>query len=473
MMVAAYSPLAFARPLIASSPPDVIDQKYLDSLLDDRQFIASLRGAMRPNNLSMGAPDAYNAIINAAEANVGSLNAEERAQIIQSAWRIPAAGYRSQATSAATALVQSIERLSNNQGYTGPDAAVVVATTPTAAGYPMPITRGEILDNENFSNLVDKVFMAAGGKSSLPASLQGRGLPITGLPGSSFVLAGPRGAALSDNMSKWSEAERVEYLNKVAEFGRDGTLSAQEEGQLALLARNNLSGGDSEPIAVTSTSASFFGKSGAISKDDLMENGTFEKLLNSTALWGTGRSSTEVTALKNAIATADYDSLGYEERVALVQAFNAANSDHSVNAQELTALTKMLQDFQSGGSGVAARQGTTLSNGLLVRDSDVKGSEHFMSVVNAVLDRSGVTTATVGFNGTTTYGATPFTENQSTLPLLRGLDVSRLTPAQRVEILEMISHAGSDRRVTFDEANAISARVNELSGPASSRYPMA
>jgi hypothetical protein len=454
---------AFARTSVASPPPDVNDPKYLDYLADDRQFLATLTGAMAPNHLRTGAPDAYSSIINAATANVGNLSPEERAQIIQSARIIPAAGYRSDPADAAAAIVKNIERNSNNQGYTGPDAATVVTTTPTAAGGTNQVTRGQILDDENFGNLVNSVFTAAGGKSSMPANLLGRGLMDGSMPASTFAPAGPRGVLGAGDMTKWSEAERVEYLNKVAAAGSDGVMSTQECAELGQMAGNNMRNGDDEPTAVTSTSMSFFNKAGPISKDDLMENGTFEKHLNSIALLGAEANGVEAKALHHAIATADYGALGYDERVALVQAFNAATADNNVTAQEITAITQMFEGFQktSDSAGPDAG-GTTLSNGLVVSNDDVAKPANFMSMVNTVLDRSGVTTTSTHLNGTTYYGVTPFTNNQTTVPMLRSLDVSGLTSQQRLEVLEMISQAASDGDVTRDEAGAISARVRSF-----------
>jgi hypothetical protein len=449
--------------------PEPSDPKYLEHLADDRQFLAALSGSMAPNNIAGGSAEAYNAIMDAAGANVGNLSPEERAQIIQSARMIPAAGYRSDPTKPAEAIVKNIERMSNNQGYTGPDAGVVVTTTPTAGGYLMPITRGEILDNENFGNLVDSVFTAAGGKSSLPANLLGRGLTFTGMPGSAFAPVGPQGWQQSGDMTKWSESERIEYLNKVAEFGKDGTMSPQESGELAQMAGNFSRNGNNEPVAVTSTSHSFSGKSGAISNDDLMENSTFEKQLKSIALWGADGNGAEAKALKDAIATADYDALGYGERVALVQAFNAATGDNNVTAQEITAITKMLEEFQkSTDSSSTASSGTTLSNGVVISDSDVAGDDNFMSMVNTVLDRSGVEVPKTDPYG---YGGS-FSNNRYTVPMLRGLEVSKLTPEQRIEVLEMISQAGSDQEISQDEARDILKRVNQMSGRGSYAFFM-
>jgi hypothetical protein len=461
--VPAMNVLAYASTLIASPPPDVNDSKYLDYLADDKQFMAALTGSMAPNHLRTGAPDAYSSIINAAEANVGNLSVEERAQIIQSARMIPAAGYRSDPADAAAAIVKNMERMSNNQGYTGPDAGVVVATTPAVGGDPKQITRGEILDNENFGNLVNSVFTAAGGKSSMPANLQGRGLMDGSMPGSAFAPAGPRGVLGAGDMKTWSEAERVEYLNKVAAAGRDGVMSSQECAELGQMAGNNMRNGDNEPTAVTSTSTSFVNKAGPISKDDLLENGTFEKHLNSIALLGAEANGAEAKALHHAIATADYGALGYDERVALVQAFNAATADNNVTAQEITAMTQMVQGFQktSNAAGPAAG-GTTLSNGLVVSNNDVAKPGNFMSMVNTVLDRSGVTTTSTHLNGTTYHGVTPFTNNQTTVPMLRSLDVAGLMPQERLEVLEMISQAASNGDVSYDEARAISERVRSF-----------
>jgi hypothetical protein len=437
--------------------PQPSDPKYLEYLADDRQFLNALSASMGPNGLPGQASSAYLSIMESAAENVGNLTPEERAQIIQSARMIRPAGYHSDPSKAAEGVVRTIERMSNNQGYSGPDAGTVVAATPTAGGGTKPITRGDLLDNENFGNLVNSVFTAAGGASYANASIATLGW---GMPGGLFT--GEPNPLFGVDLTKWSEAERIQFLTKVAEFGRDGTMmSGQEQGELRQMAMSFSQSGDNEPAAVTVNNG--FGKPTTISKDDLMENGTFEKQLNSIMLIGAPQDSTEIKALKDAIATANYDELGYDERVALIQAFNAANSDNKVTSEEIAGITQMLEDFQkSSGSGAAPSTGRTLSNGLFVSKDDVAGDNNFMSMVNAVLDRSGVTTPKSDrYN---LYGLPSFSINQSALPMLRGLDVSKLTADQRIEVLEMISQAGSDREVTRDEANAISKRVNELSG---------
>jgi hypothetical protein len=455
--------------ITAWAVPDPSDPKYLDYLADDRQFLAALSASMAPNNIARGSPEAYNAILDAAGANVGNLSLEERAQIIESARRIPAAGYRSDPTKPAEQIVKSIGVMSNNQGYTGPDAGVVVGTTPTASGYPKPITRSELLDNENFGNLVNQVFAAAAGKPAVPDSMMtGTRMfqnTLLGVP-QNFFSSDNNGWSRGVDITKLSESERMTYLNKVAEFGKDGSISGEESAALLVLATELSRGGANEPIAVTSTGYSFSRNSGAISNDDLMENSTFEKQLNSIVLWGADSISGEAKALKDAIATADYDSLGYEERVALIQAFNAATSDNNVTAKEIAGITQMLEEFQkSSNSSSPTSSGTTLSNGVIVSDSDVKSDDNFASMVNEVLDRSGVEVPKTDPHG---YGGS-FSNNRYTVPMLRGLEVSELTPEQRIEVLEMISQAGSDREVTRDEANAILTRVNEMSGRGS--YP--
>jgi hypothetical protein len=459
----------FARPLGATPIPDVKDTaNYLKYLADDRQFLHALAASMGPNRIAGSARDAYQSIIDTAAANVGNLTPEERAQIIAQARMIPASGYRSDPAKPAQQVVQNIETLANNQGYTGPDAGTVVATTPTASGGTKPISRGELLDNENFGNLVNSVFTAAGGTSYAPASpLIAGGMGLSGTPGDMFNGMGSRGPLWGIDMTKWSEGERIQFLNKVAEFGRDGTMmSWEEQGQLRQMAMNFQSNGDNEPAAVvlkgpTWTTANGFNTSGVISKDDLMENGTFEKTLNSISWFGGVREdSTEFKALKNAIATANYDELSYGERVALIEAFNSATSDNNVTASELSAITKMIEGFQTRtGSGSApasgATGGTTLSNGLVVSTGDVASPGNFMSMVNDVLDRSGV--AAEGSEPTLGYSA-------NVLRSLRGLDVSMLTAEQRIQVLEKIAQAGSDRTVTADEAREIVKEVNRMSG---------
>jgi hypothetical protein len=345
----------------------------------------------------------------------------------------------------------------------------VVATTPTASGGTKPITRGELLDNENFGNLVNSVFTAAGGTSYAPANpLIAGGMGLSGTPGGMFSGMGTRGPLWGIDMTKWSEGERIQFLNKVAEFGKDGTMmSWEEQGQLRQMAMNFQSNGDNEPAAVVSKSPTFtangLGNSGVISKDDLMENGTFEKTLNSIALFGVRADSTEFRALKDAIATANYDELSYGERVALIEAFNTATSDNNATASELSAITKMIQGFQTpSGNGSTpapdtAAGGTTLSNGVVVSRGDVASPGNFMTMVNEVLDRSGVSAApNVGMPS----------PNADALRTLRGLDVSQLTPQQRIQVLEMIAQAGTDRNVTAEETREIVKEVNRMSGRA-------
>lgn len=446
--------------------PDPKDPKYLDYLADDKQFLSALAASMGPNNIAGGAPQAYRSILDAAAANVGHLTPEERAQIIAQARMLPASGYRSDPAKAAEQIVKNIETLSNNQGYTGPDAGTVVATTPTASGGTRPITRGELLDNENFGNLVNSVFTAAGGTSYSPANpLIAGGMGLSGTPGGMFSGMGSRGPLWGIDMTKWSETERIQFLNKVAEFGQDGTmLSWEEQAQLRQMAMNFQSNGDNEPTAVTANNG--FGKPTALSKDDLMENGTFEKQLSSMIPWNVRQDSAEVKALKDAIATANYDALSYEERVALVNAFNAVNSDGKATEAEIEELTQMLRDFQKS-SGATPAGSTKLSNGLVVTKKDVASDDNFMSMVNAVLDRSGVNAGS-----TSTFGMPSFSNNQYTLPMLRGLDTSKLTPEQRIEVLEMIAQAASDREVTQEEARSIQKQVNEMSGYGPYAFPL-
>jgi hypothetical protein len=437
-------------------------QTYMAYLADDQQFLHALRNNLAtPGGMLTSDPKGYQAVMDAAAANVGNLTPEERAQVIAS--RTLSMGNRNPDVTADQS-VKTIERLANNQGYNGPDAGAVVTTTPAAGGGGYAVTRGEILDNENFDNLVDTVSQAAGGTSPKPGFGAMPGSIINGRSGLPAFLSGTVGSNPVD-MTKWSEAERIEFLHKVAQFASDGTLSRDELFALENMANGYSRLGDSEPTAVTANTG--FGNPTAISKDDLMENGTFEKLLNSMTSRGLFASldmednNPETKALRDAIATANYDELGYEERVALVQAFNAASGDHTISAQEADGIVKMLQAFQKpSGAGGAASTGTTLSNGLVVSPNDVETPGNFMSMVNSVLDRSGVEMPKTDPSGA---GYSSSSDNRYTVPMLRRLDVSELTAGQRTEILEMIAQAGSDREITGDEAKSIVARVNAWS----------
>jgi hypothetical protein len=396
-----------------------------------------------------------------ANTDLSTLSVEERAQIIES---LTPAGYSvnrnlgSTQPNAPKNVQALIAQLSNNQGYAGPDAAETAAIIPTALGGTV-VTKGQLYDDESFSALADQVFLAAGGQPKpamqLPPNVKGTvavfGRP-TGLP--SQLLDGLSGA----DMSKWSESERVSFLNKVAELGKDGTLSDADTSTLyGMISANNRTG-DSAPAAVTDAKGN-----SVMSKDDIMEDGTLRNYL-------AGRVDKQ-SELFRSITKADYSKLSYDERVGLVQMMQTASADFVMSDSEQADLKKLLaSDLATSESTSQNSSAATLSNGVSVSAAELSSPNHFASTVQRTLRGSGLlVTPTSRFGhaaGTTPPGSTtlPYYSTDYGLQRLIGLDTSKLTADQRLEVLQRIATAGADANVTPQESRDIVKYVDQLSG---------
>jgi hypothetical protein len=435
--------------------------EYNKFLADDKNFLTALTQRLNQGPNNGNNTQLRQQILDAAAANVANLTVEERAQILNSAPYGLANNGNSFSTNGTNPTLALINQLANNQGYSGPNANVVAATINLNNGSSMAVTNAQLLDDEGFVILV---YTAAGGTKPVGLLAPPFG---SGLPGSAFSPPQFNSPLWGANISNWSGAERVAYLQKVAEFAKDGVIDAKENAALRDMAMSFSRSADGAPVAVTLKP--IVGNPQPISADNLMENSTFENTLNSQAAQGFLRpDNAEMKALRDAIATADYNKLSYEERVALIEAFNTANADGRFSAYDAKEITTMIRQMQTNKPNAtasaapgAAGPGQTLSNGLFVSNSAVATSANFMSSVNAVLDRSGVPMPSS--NNVNAFGD-PMPPQPSGVRMLQGLNTSKLTAEQRMQVLEMIAKAGADRQITVDEAREIVKAVNQMSG---------
>jgi hypothetical protein len=459
---------------------DSSNPAHVALLKDDREFLRLVQDASVEGRNNPGKSAVLSMVAN---TDLSTLTPEERAQIIDVVAHRDMAQVRNMPwhykpldTAAVDAL---LKKLSNNQGYTGPGASEVAVALPSKNGGSLQVTKGQLYDNENFGALADQAFTAAGGQakelyplSHLPdrsryAILSGGVLNersnIGGLP-SVVINSKLQGA----QMEKWSEAERIEFLKTVSEFGKDGSLS-QDENQtlLKMVDVNNRSnnGAVEEPSAVMGAN----GKP-VISKDDITENGTLKNKLTemiSPANYLMPRhefvgvraidqdAMVKQKELVDLIYKADFRKLSYGERVALVKAIDAATADNRLTAAEVTEITAQLAGYLASSGGVGSQSGTTLSNGYFVKDSDVASDDQFGGAVQKTLIASGVKID--GNNSPGSFGTS------YPLELLR-MDVTKLTPEQRMDVLEMIASAGSDGKITAEEGRKILDDVARLNG---------
>jgi uncharacterized tellurite resistance protein B-like protein len=401
-----------------------------------------------------------------ANTDLSTLSVEERAEIIESL----TPGHRSvsghgplRAMTVSTPgqdFKSLVARLSNNQGYTGPGAAAVVATVPAAQGTTV-ITKGQLYDDEGFGALADQVFLAAGGKPlpglQRPPNLLGT--PgffdhASGLP--SQLLNGLGGA----DMSKWSERERIDFLTKVAELGRDGSLSNDDTARLHDMIGTNNRTGESAPAAVTDAKGNT-----VMSKDDIMEDSTLRNYL-------TGKVDKKST-LYATLSKADYSNLSYDERVGLVQMLSTATADFNLSDSEKAAVEKLLASSLATSESASTTAGsTTLSNGASISPDEIGSPDHFGSAVQRTLRASGLlvrpTSPFANGSATTAPNAgvntLPYYSTDYGIQRLIGIDTSKLTSEQRLEVLERIATAGADGNVTPQESRDIVKYVDQLSG---------
>jgi hypothetical protein len=250
-------------------------------------------------------------------------------------------------------------------------------------------------------------------------------------------------------------------LQKVAEFGTDGKLDYNEAETLRRMVFDFNRSGDSEPAAVTGAN----GKP-LISKDDIMENSTFQAALTNITQPGfggslnqnfgiaTGKPNAELQAL---ITSADYDKLSYGERVLLMQAADRARSDGTFSDSESADIIRMMKGFLATDEQPTNKMAVhTLGNGAEISIADVADPGNFAAAVQQALKGSSASVTT----GNNTNSLAPYNFNNIAIPQLMGLDVSELSVAQRLEVLEMIVSAAKDGQIDRDELISIHKEVN-------------
>jgi hypothetical protein len=459
---------------------DSSNPAHIALLADDREFLRLVQAASAESTNSPGKSAVLSLVAN---TDLSTLTPEERAELIDAIahremeqTRNAPWHYKRLDTAKVDTL---LKKLSNNQGYTGPGASELAVALPTKDGGVLRVTKGQLYDNENFGALADQAFRAAGGQSReiFPLSqlpLHSRNAILSGGVISTRSNVGGLPSVLINNlqlgakMEKWSEAERIEFLKTVSEFGKDGTLSPEENQTLMKMVNvNNHSSNRAveEPAAVIGSN----GKP-VISKDDITENGTLKDKLTQMISPGTfqfrsaqftgvrvidGDATAKQKELVDLLYKADFRKLSYGERVALVKSIDAATADNRLTATEVGEITAQLTGYLASSVGSGSLSGMTLSNGYFVKRSDVASDDQFGSAVQKTLIASGVK---IDSNNS------PGSHGMSyPLELIR-VNVTKLTPEQRMDVLEMIANAGSDGKITGEEGRKILNDVAELNG---------
>jgi hypothetical protein len=426
---------------------DTTDPAKVKLLEDDAYFMHAVDRELNMSGLHVSNPTAAKQVLEALTGtDLSALSPAERAEVIRSV-QMSRAGFSSHPNTDAATLIKTIERLANNQGYTGPGSEQVLVTVPKAGGGGLNVTRGEVLDNEGFAGLVDNVFVAAGGHIMRFGNFGAFG--DSSAPGQ--FIDGRLGRA---DMSKWSEEERVSFLKLVADCGRDGSMTGSEVDALNRgIQQRNQGGGDEASLTLANGVKVGF--------DDITEDSTFRKQLSSLVnppfgIWpGLGTAATE---LSNLIASADCAELSFEERSSLLLALGEARKDGMLSNAEASKILQMMKAGLTPSSARNGESGTTLSNGLFVSQESVAGDNGFGALIQQTLQRSGIPGPAAPSMHAAGLG------NAYSVPQLLMLDVSRLSPDQRVAVLEMIAKASADRVIDTKELYAIRREVNRMSG---------
>jgi hypothetical protein len=428
----------------AYDPQNPADKPKLAS---DAVFMAAVDAALSsPSNQLLTTADRSRIMDALLNGNLASLSVDERASIIDTIrGHIPRDDLRmlihtGNHVDVPATVLAVIAKYSNNQGYSGPGAGQVVATIPKAGGGDLAITQGELMDDEGFGSLVDRTYLAAGGQP---------GMFNMGMPGGTFGagFGSSRQDGMTPDMSKWSKEERISYLKLVADLGRDGNLSNDDHLKLMLAIQERNNGGGEEP-SVTLPS----GKK--VSNDDLMEDGTFQKLLSDRVhAFGAGAArSGPIKDLIDLIATADYSQLSLKERTDLLTALDAATKSwggsifSTLTNDQASAITQMFRGFLAPDPAAPASAGQTLSNGLVVGSTSLANPDDFGSLVQQTLQRSGLLNQSGAPLGSPLGTTAPHSDEQNrrAASTLMAIDASRLTPAERLKLLEKIATAARD-----------------------------
>ncbi len=434
------------------------DPKQVALLADDGTFMRSVEAVLTESLRAGGGSTDHHATLNALlNGDISALTTQERAEILDSAQQSASMirnGRYSKLGFTGHETTDLIAKYMNNQGYTGPGANQVLLTVPVAGGGTANITRGQVLDDEGFAALVNNVIGDASGTQ-----------PTKHLGGWRTG-----GRDQFTDMSKWSESERVAYLQKAADLSKDGNLSPEDGGALGLLAQQYTSGGGDEPSVK-------FSNGKTVSNDDIMEDQTFQRLLaghspdrgnsmdyNAAFLMGGD--------LGKVAMTADYRQLSYTERVDILNLVSNAKYDPRDPAAVAAASTK-IADIMKGylvpkpslevsvtGNTVSVtvnqvELGRSLANGTVVTNSELSRSTGFDGLIQRTLRGSGVNLVTNEDSGG---------DNRYTIIKLLTMDTSKLdTPQKRFEVLDMISRAASDKTISQAELRNIEKAVDRLS----------
>ncbi len=431
------------------------DPEQVKALADDATFMRSIEAVLTESLRAGGGSTDHNATLNALlNGDISALTTQERAEILDSAQqsasmirngRYGKLGFTGHETT------DLIAKYMNNQGYTGPGANQVLLTVPVAGGGTANITRAQVLDDEGFGALVDKVVGDASGK---PITKYLGGMPLSGRDQFS-------------SMSKWSETERIAYLQKAADLAKDGNLSLEDEGALAVLAQQNTAAGGDEPSVKLSNGQ-------VVSKDDIMEDQTFKQLLlgkdaNGRQTFNSNTFLAAQPALRDLINSADYRQLSYAERVDLLNRVSSWKYDGNTVAAKATEIAGVMKSYLVPGPSLEVsvtgntvsitvnevEPGRTLANGTTVTTSELSSSTGFDGLIQRTLRSSGVSLVTNPNSGG---------DNRYTILGLLTMDTSKLdTPAKRFEVLDMISRAASDKTISQAELRNIEKTVDRLS----------
>jgi hypothetical protein len=474
-------------PIAATVPAVPVARNFLHAggvtfdqagLTNDSYFIKTLESVMQHQAFS---PVEKDSVMGALQGgNLSALSIEDRTEIIDKAGHINPRLSQHNIGPSLNSLVALIQRNGNNQAYTGPGADEILLTLPTKSNQTQSITRGQLLDNEGFGKLIETVFNGTQDPSRIQTrvlsplqTLLTRLTPSYQNPQSSQSSSW---GALSDktalDFSHWSEAERIQFLEKVAVVGKDGTLSGDETAELATLITSNKTSGANEPSLMLTDAK---GKEKVISYDDVMEDATMRGMVGD--MWKSASSSSSPDVQKKVgdqIEKGDYTQLSFAERtIILKKLFQASNNVTVSDGIDISdylsqAFSKSTRTVDSGGGvlvdvRIPTQPGQTLANGTLVTDSELQSSDGFGGLIQRTLRRSGVDLVP---NNSAPGSAQPkgIPENNTITALLR-MNVSGLdTPAKRLEVLNKIALAGKDEAISQTELRDIQETISRLSG---------
>jgi hypothetical protein len=297
-----------------------------------------------------------------------------------------------------------------------------------------------MLDDESFGALVSKVIADASGTAGPAGKGSARG-----------IFWRDSGRDQFSNMSKWSESERVAYLQKAGELAKDGNLSPADEGALAVLAQQYTSSGGEPSVKLSNGQI--------ISNDDIMEDRTFQQLLrgsdaNGRQTFNSNSFLAAQPALRDLIGSADYRQLSYAERVDLLNQMSNWKFDPNGIPAEAAKIAEIMRGYlvpkpnlevSVTGNVVSVtvnevEPGRSLANGTVVSNSELSRSSGFDGLIQRTLRQSGVALVSNEPSGG---------DNRYTILSLLTMDTSKLdTPAKRFEVLDMISRAAGDKTIS-------------------------